>query len=73
MPSLGNDYCDVKVEYDIIDGDDSVGLPVSFEFDVSFINEQGETVDIGDSLTPEEFDEVIDAIEKDFELNLNAY
>jgi len=65
MPALGDEYCDVRVEYDIIDGDDSVGLPMSFEFDVYFINEKGEGIDLSDSLTPAEFDEVIEAIKED--------
>jgi len=65
MPALGDEYCDVRVEYDIIDGDDSVGLEMSFEFDVYFINEKGEGIDLSDSLTPAEFDEVIEAIKED--------
>ena len=67
MKWLGDDYFDVDVEYTIIDGDPSVGLPVDFEFDVSFVNEKGETVDLSDSLTPDEFEEVIKAIEEDLE------
>jgi hypothetical protein len=67
MKWLGDDYFDVDVEYTIIDGDPSVGLPVDFEFDVSFVNEKGETVDLSDSLTPDEFAEVIKAIEEDLE------
>jgi len=67
MKCLGDDYFDVDVEYTIIDGDPSVGLPVDFEFDVSFVNEKGETVDLSDSLTPDEFEEVIKAIEEDLE------
>jgi len=65
MPALGDEYCDVRVEYDIIDGDDSVGLPMAFEFDVYFINEKGEGIDLSDSLTPAETDEVIEAIKED--------
>lgn len=59
------DYCDVDVEYDIIDGDDSVGLPVDYEFTVTCQNELGNEVDITEELTPEEYADVIKAIEED--------
>ena len=65
MPFLGDDYSDVRVEYDIIDEDESVGLAISYEFDVYFINDKGEEINIFDSLTPAELDEVIEAIEAD--------
>jgi hypothetical protein len=62
------DYCDVDVEYDVIDGDDSVGLPVDYEITVTYINdENGEVIDITEELTPEEYAEVIKAIEEDLE------
>jgi hypothetical protein len=61
------EYCDVDVKYDVIDGDDSVGLPVDYEFDVSYIDENGNEVDITEELTPEEYAEVIKAIEEDLE------
>jgi hypothetical protein len=61
------DYCDVDVKYDIIDGDDSVGLPVDYEFEVSYIDEDGNEVDITEQLTAEEYAEVIKAIEEDLE------
>ena len=67
MPFLGSDYCDVDVEYDIIDGDDSVGLPVDYEITVTCTNEYGLPVDITEDLTPEEYAEVIKAIEEDLE------
>ena len=68
MPILGDDYCDVDVEYDIIDGDDSVGLPVDYEITVTYINdENGEVIDITEELTPQEYAEVIKAIEEDLE------
>jgi len=65
MPSLGDEYYDVRVEYDIIDEDESVGLEISFEFDVFFVNDKGEEINLFDSLTPAEFDEVIEAIKED--------
>jgi hypothetical protein len=61
------DYCDVDVKYDIIDGDDSVGLPVDYEIEVSYIDEDGNEIDITEQLTPEEYAEVIEAIEEDLE------
>ena len=59
------DYCDVDVEYDIIDGDNSVGLPVDYEITVTYMDEDGKEVDITEELTPEEYAEVIQAIEED--------
>jgi hypothetical protein len=59
------EYCDVDVEYDIIDGDDSVGLPVDYEITVTCQDELGNEVDITEELTPEEYADVIKAIEKD--------
>lgn len=59
------DYCDVDVEYDIIDGDDSVGLPVDYEITVTCQDELGNEVDITEELTPEEYADVIKAIEED--------
>jgi hypothetical protein len=59
------DYCDVDVEYDVIEGDDSVGLPVDYEFSVSYMDEDGNEVDITDELTPFEIQEVYAAIEED--------
>lgn len=59
------DYCDVDVEYDIIDGDVSVGLPVDYEFTATCQDELGNEVDITDELTPEEYADVIKAIEED--------
>jgi len=67
IPFLGSDYCDVDVEYDIIDGDDSVGLPVDYEITVTCTNEYGLPVDITEDLTPEEYAEVLKAIEQDLE------
>jgi hypothetical protein len=61
------DYCDVDVEYDIIDGDDSVGLPVDYEITVTYMDEDGKEVDITEELTPEEYADVIQAIEEDLE------
>lgn len=68
IPFLG-DYCDVDVEYDIIDGDDSVGLPVDYEITVTCQDEQGNEIDITEELTPEEYAEVIKAIEEDVEID----
>lgn len=59
------DYCDVDVEYDIIDGDDSVGLPVDYEITATCQDELGNEVDITEELTPEEYADVIKAIEED--------
>lgn len=67
MQWLGDDYFDVDVEYDIIDGDESVGLKTDYEFTVTVINEQGLPEDITDDLTSHEYFEVIQAIEKDQE------
>jgi hypothetical protein len=67
MKWVGNDYFDVDVEYDIIDGDDSVGLATDYEFTVTFINEYGLPVDFTEDLTDAEKAEVIEAIEKDME------
>jgi hypothetical protein len=64
---LGDDYFDVDVEYDVIDGDDSVGLPVDYEFTVTYINDDGVEEDITEKLTPKEYAEVIKAIEEDLE------
>jgi uncharacterized metal-binding protein len=66
MQFLG-DYCDVDIEYEIIEGDDSVGLADDYEFTATYINEYGLTVDITDDLTREEVWEVIEAIKKDLE------
>ena len=67
MPFLGDDYCDVDVEYDIIDGDPSVGLPTDYEFSVTYINEYGLPEDFTENLTEDEISEVIEAIKKDIE------
>lgn len=64
---LGHNYCDVDIEYDVIDGDDSVGLPVDYEFTATYQDEQGNEIDITDDLLPEEYAEVIQAIEEDLE------
>jgi len=64
---LGDDYFDVDIEYDVIDGDDSVGLPVDYEFTATYINDDGIEEDITEKLTPEECAEVIKAIEEDLE------
>jgi hypothetical protein len=64
---LGDDYFDVDIEYDVIDGDDSVGLPVDYEFTVTYINDDGVEEDITEKLTPKEYAEVIKAIEEDLE------
>ena len=62
---LGSDYCDVDVEYDVIDGDDSVGLSVDYEFTATVVDEDDNVIDITNDLTEEEIDEVYDAIKKD--------
>jgi len=64
---VGDNYFDVDVEYNIIDGDDSVGLPVDYEITVTYINDEGIEQDITDDLTPKEYAEVIKAIEDDLE------
>jgi hypothetical protein len=64
---LGDDYFDVDIEYEIIDGDDSVGLPVDYEFAATYINDDGVEEDITEKLTPKEYAEVIKAIEEDLE------
>lgn len=64
---LGSDYCDVDVEYEVIDGDDSVGLKEDYEFTTTTTDEQGNEIDITDDLTREEVWEVIEAIKKDMQ------
>jgi hypothetical protein len=64
---VGDNYFDVDVEYDVIDGDDSVGLPVDYEFTATYINDDGVEEDITEKLTPKEYAEVIKAIEEDLE------
>lgn len=62
---LGSEYYDVDVEYDVIDGDDSVGLPVDYEFSATVVDEDDNVIDITNDLTEEEVQEVYDAIKKD--------
>ena len=59
------DYCDVDVEYDVIDGDASVGLLEDYEFTATCQDEDGNVIDITDDLTPEEYSDVWKAIKKD--------
>ena len=59
------DYCDVDIEYDIIDGDDSVGLPVEYEFTATYMDELGNEVDITEKLYSEQYAQVIKAIKED--------
>lgn len=65
MTFLGNDYFEVDVEYEVIEGDESVGLAEDYEFTATITDEQGNEVDITDDLTREEIWEVIEAIRKD--------
>jgi hypothetical protein len=65
MQWIGDDYFDVDIKYDIIDGDASVGLKTDYEFTATVINEHGLPEDITDNLTSAEHLEVIEAIEKD--------
>jgi len=67
MKWVGDDYFDVDVEYDIIDGDASVGLDTDYEFTVTYTNEYGLPVDFTEDLTDKEKAEIIEAIEKDME------
>ena len=62
---LGSDYCDVDVEYEVIDGDDSVGLAENYEFTATVVDEDDNVIDITDYLTENEQMEVIEAIQKD--------
>lgn len=62
---LGSDYCDVDIEYDVIDGDPSVGFAEDYEFTATITDEKGNEVDITEDLTPEEVAEVIAAIKED--------
>lgn len=59
------DYCDVDIEYEVIDGDDSVGLKEDYEYTATCLDEQGNEIDITDDLTYTEICEVIEAIRKD--------
>lgn len=61
------DYCDVDIEYEVIDGDESVGLKEDYEFTATCIDESGKEVDISDELTPDEYMEVVKAIKQDLE------
>lgn len=65
MSFLGNDYCDVDISYDVIDGDDSVGLKEQYEFTATITDENGKEIDISDDLTEDEYIEVVRAIKKD--------
>lgn len=65
IPFLGNDYVDVDVEYDIIEGDESVGLAEDYEFTATCMDEQGKIIDISDDLSSAEIWEVVQAIKKD--------
>jgi len=65
MKWVGDDYFDVDVEYDIIDGDPSVGLRTDYEFSVTYVNDNGLTEDFTEKLTEDEIAEIIEAIEKD--------
>lgn len=62
---LGDSYDNVDIEYDIIDGDASVGLYEDYEFTATYQDEKGNEVDITEDLTPEEMAEVIAAIKED--------
>lgn len=64
MQFLG-DWCDVDIEYEIIDGDASVGLYEDYEFTATATDEQGEEIDITDELTRSDVADVIYAIKKD--------
>ena len=59
------DWCDVDVEYEVIDGDDSVGLDEDYEFTATATDEQGNEIDITDDLTREDVADVVEAIKKD--------
>jgi len=59
------DYCDVDVEYEVIDGDDSVGLAEDYEFTATATDEQGNEIDITDELTRADVADVVEAIQKD--------
>lgn len=59
------DHCDVDIEYDVIDGDPSVGLKEDYEFTATCADKQGNEIDITDDLTQLEYWEVIQAIQKD--------
>jgi len=59
------DWCDVDIEYEVIDGDDSVGLAEDYEFTATATDEHGNEIDITDDLTREDVFDVIEAIRKD--------
>lgn len=65
------EWGDCEINYDIIDGDASVGLPVSYEFEVLYggddIEYLAKGTDLVDMLTEQELQEVEEAIEKDIE------
>lgn len=67
MRFLGDNYCEVDVEYEVIDGDASVGLAEDYEFTATCTNERGDEIDITDDLTREEVWEVIEAIREDLQ------
>lgn len=59
------DWCDVDVEYEVIDGDESVGLAEDYEFTATATDEQGNEIDITDELTREDVADVVEAIKAD--------
>jgi len=59
------DYCDVDIEYEVIEGDESVGLKEDYEFNATCADEQGNEIDITNYLSDSEVQEVIEAIKKD--------
>lgn len=61
------DWCDVDVEYEVIDGDESVGLAEDYEFTATATDEQGNEIDITDDLTREDVADVVEAIKKDLQ------
>jgi hypothetical protein len=65
MEFLGSDWCDVDIEYEVIDGDPSVGLEEDYEFTATATDEDGNEVDITDELSIDDFCEVVKAIQKD--------
>jgi hypothetical protein len=61
------DWCDVDVEYEVIDGDDSVGLAEDYEFTATATDEKGNEIDITDDLTRSDVADVVEAIRKDLQ------
>jgi len=68
------EWGDCEVNYDVIEGDPSVGFDEYYEFEVIYAGDEDgsyENTDIVDKLSDEELEQVINAIKQD--LNNDKY